>query len=154
MSSNPPPVITRTERSAGGVVWRRTNHAKEALVIRDSHGNWALPKGHIEAGETPEQAARREIGEETGLTNLILTGELGTTDFWFQDKWESKGERVHKFVSYFLYKLVEDQPIITSEEEHIQASRWVTLIELPKLLTYKSLEPIVEETISQLGDQD
>ena len=141
--SKKPRPPTRIERSAGGLIWRKTPTGVTFLAILDSHNNWALPKGHIEGKETVEAAARREIQEETGLSALALTNELVTTDFWFEDKWERKGERVHKFVSYFLYQLIEPQPVITSIDEHIQEHRWVSAAELPNLLTYASLKPVV-----------
>lgn len=146
--SKQPQPPTRIERSAGGLVWRTTPAGAEFLAILDSHDNWALPKGHIEAGETAEQAARREIAEETGLSALAMTRDLITTDFWFEDKWERKGERVHKFVSYFLYQLTEPQTVVTSVEEHIQEHRWVSTTELPELLTYASLKPVVAAALS------
>ena len=149
--SKQPKVPTRTERSAGGLVWRRTLIGSECLIIKDSHDHWALPKGRLEAGETTEQAARREVGEETGLTALTLTTDLGTTEFWFEDKWEVVGERVHKFVSYFLYELIEYQTVVPSVEEHVLEHRWVSLVELTKTLTYKSLKPVVEATTTFLG---
>ena len=52
------------ERSAGGVVFR----GGEVLLIRDTYGRWSFPKGHVEAGETDEKAAEREVFEETGIT--------------------------------------------------------------------------------------
>ena len=64
-----------------------------ALIGRlDRRGRllWSLPKGHIEAGETPEQAAIREIEEETGILGEVLA-PLGIIDFWFV----AGGRRVH-----------------------------------------------------------
>lgn len=138
---------TRVERSAGGIVWRQAVPEPDVLLILDSHDHWALPKGRIEQDETPEGAARREIEEETGLSALTLTAELGSSDFWFEDKWEVKGERVHKFVHYFLYELTEPQPVVTSEEEHILEHRWIPLSELPEAFSYPSLKPVVAEAL-------
>ena len=57
---------------------------------------WSLPKGHIEEGETPEEAAIREVAEETGITSEI-SRELGVIDFWFM----AGGKRIHKTVHHF-----------------------------------------------------
>jgi 8-oxo-dGTP pyrophosphatase MutT (NUDIX family) len=88
----------RVETSAGGVVFRRTGNDIEFLLIRDPYENWGLPKGHIEGGETPEQAARREVEEETGLHALRTVAQLPTIDWFFRDR----GKLVHKFCHFFL----------------------------------------------------
>ena len=61
------------EVSAGGIVFRRlSDQGTRFLLIRDSYANWGFPKGHLEDGESPADAARRETGEETGLEQLVL----------------------------------------------------------------------------------
>jgi 8-oxo-dGTP pyrophosphatase MutT (NUDIX family) len=71
---------TRRETSAGGVVVRCGTDGPRVLLIHDRHGNWGFPKGHVESGEDPADAARREIAEEAGLTGLVLHAPLGTID--------------------------------------------------------------------------
>ena len=141
---------TRIEQSAGGIVWRRATPEPEALTILDSHDRWAFPKGRIEEGETPEIAARREIAEETGVTAIDLTDSLGVSDFWFEDRWEVVGERVHKFIHYFLYEQTKPEPVVTSEEEHVKEYRWVPISELADAVSYKSLENVVIDAVARL----
>ena len=62
---------------AGGVVF---NPEGEVLLIRDRNGYWVFPKGHIDPGETPEEAAAREIQEETGIKAKLLA-PIGTTRY-------------------------------------------------------------------------
>jgi 8-oxo-dGTP pyrophosphatase MutT (NUDIX family) len=88
----------RVETSSGGVVFRRTEVQVDFLLIRDPYANWGLPKGHIEGGETPEQAALREVEEETGLRDLNAVAQLPTIDWYFRDR----GKLVHKFCHFFL----------------------------------------------------
>ena len=60
------------EYTAGGVVFRIKNGALEFLLLQDVKGRWSIPKGHVESGETLEQTAVREIGEETGLMGIKI----------------------------------------------------------------------------------
>jgi 8-oxo-dGTP pyrophosphatase MutT (NUDIX family) len=88
----------RVETSSGGVVYRRAGDSLEFLLIRDPYRNWGLPKGHIEGGESPEQAALREVEEETGLADIVVVAQLPTIDWYFRDR----GTLVHKFCHFFL----------------------------------------------------
>ena len=73
------------EATAGGIVWRRNTAGKiEILLIQDIKDRWTIPKGHIEEGETAQQTARREIGEEAGLFNLEIQGWLGKIHFRYR----------------------------------------------------------------------
>ena len=73
------------EPTSGGIIFRRDkNEDIEILLIQDARGRWSIPKGHIEKGETAQETARREIGEETGLTNIDIIGWLGKTHFRYR----------------------------------------------------------------------
>ena len=90
---------TVQHRSAGGLVVR----AGQILLISTQSGRrWQLPKGHIEAGETPEEAAVREVREETGVTGRLLA-PLSEVEYWFVEK---GARRVHTRVDYFLLDYV------------------------------------------------
>ena len=69
------------EVSAGGIVFRRFPElGPRFLLIRDSYDNWGFPKGHLEDGESPAEAAVRETAEETGLERLVLQGPIRVID--------------------------------------------------------------------------
>ena len=72
---------------AGGVVCKSNGQSVEYLIVRPKANEfeWVLPKGHIEKGETPAQAAVREVKEETGVTAKVLR-RLGTVSFTLKDK--------------------------------------------------------------------
>lgn len=73
------------EPTAGGVVFRRdANNGIEILLIQDAKDRWTIPKGHIEEGETAQQTALREIGEEAGLTDTEALGWLGKIHFRYR----------------------------------------------------------------------
>ena len=102
---------------------------------------WSLPKGHIEEGETPEQAAIREVKEETGIDSEI-SRELGVIDFWFM----AGGKRIHKTVHHYLFKEVGGAlaPQVTEVDE----VRWFPLEEIVTLLAY----PDEKKLIARSGD--
>lgn len=87
--------------SAGGVVVDAGTGPPQVAVIcrrnRAGRLEWCLPKGHLEGVETPEEAAIREIAEETGIVGRVV-GSLGAIDYWFF----ADGHRIHKTVHLFL----------------------------------------------------
>ena len=73
------------EPTAGGIIFRRDKNGEiEILLFQDARGRWSIPKGHIEEGETARDTARREIGEEVGLTDLDILGWLGKVNFRYR----------------------------------------------------------------------
>ena len=125
------------ETSAGGLVLDRPGAgAAGALIGRlDRRGRllWSLPKGHVEAGETVEQTAAREVAEETGIVGSVV-GKLGAIDFWFV----ADGRRVHKTVHHFL--LVASDPVgglvLSDADVEVSEVAWVPLPELASRLAY------------------
>lgn len=90
---------------------------------------WSLPKGHIEAGETREQTAEREIWEETGITGTVI-GELGSIDFTFV----ADGRRIHKTVHHFV--LERTGGTINTDDVEVADVAWVALNDVADRLTY------------------
>lgn len=97
-------------------------------------GTWVLPKGLIEAGETPSQAALREGYEETGL-HARLSSKLGDVRYVYS--WE--GERVFKIVSFYLAYAGEGRigELPAGMEVEVAGARWFPLTDGPRLLAYK-----------------
>src|SRR4051794_40633084 len=133
------------ETSAGGLVLdRRGPEASGALIGRlNRRGRllWSLPKGHVEPGETEEQAAIREVAEETGIRGSVV-GKLGSIDFWFV----ADGRRIHKTVHHFL--LLADDPIggleLSDEDVEVSEVAWVPLTELAGKLAYADERRLLE----------
>ena len=107
------------ETSAGGVVVRRCDDRLLVLLIRDSYRNWGFPKGHLEDGESPADAARRETGEETGLGTLVLQGPIRVIDWHFR----FRGRHIHKYCHFFLMETSCEQTS-PQADEGITACRW------------------------------
>ena len=137
----------RVETSAGGVVFRRSGESVQYLLIRDPYKNWGLPKGHLEAGETPRVAAEREVREETGLDDAAAVAELQTIDWYFRDR----GRLVHKFCHFFLVESAagEARP---QTDEGITACVWLPFAEAERKLTYDNARAVLREAGRILGD--
>jgi 8-oxo-dGTP pyrophosphatase MutT (NUDIX family) len=132
----------KREFSAGGVVVRRLRGRWQVAAIRPGGrppGVWALPKGVIEPGDSPEETALREVAEETGL-RCESVGKLGDVKYVYTESWEGgSGERVFKVVSFFLIRATGGRiGDIPPEHAHeVAEAKWLPLDEAPKLLAYK-----------------
>ncbi len=119
-----------------------------ALIGRiDRRGRllWSLPKGHIESGESPEDAAVREVAEETGIVGEILA-PLGVIDFWFV----ADGRRVHKTVHHFLLRAVGGA--LSDEDIEVNEVAWVPLEDLAARLAYADERALAERAPRLLAD--
>jgi len=127
------------ETSAGGVVFRRGPDGQvRFLLIRDSYKNWGFPKGHLESGEPPAEAARREVGEETGLEELILHGPIKVIDWYFR----FRGKTIHKFCHFFLFESRHGEPV-PEEAEGITACVWHPLAEARQNVSYDNARDVL-----------
>ncbi len=130
----------RIELSTGGVIYRWQPEGRpEVLLIKDGYGNWGWPKGHLETGETVEEAALRECREETGLTRLRMARRLGTTDWYFR----AGSAMIHKFCDYFLVEADPAEPTAPQKAEGIQACSWLSPEEAAGRLTYANARHVL-----------
>ncbi|MDL5154869.1 NUDIX hydrolase [Actinomycetospora termitidis] len=122
---------TVDEFSAGGLVVDAEQGAAALIGRLDRRGRllWSLPKGHIEEGETAEQAAVREVEEETGIIAAVQA-PLGSIDYWFV----AEDRRVHKTVQHFL--LTARGGELSDEDVEVTEVAWVPLAELGSRLAY------------------
>ena len=121
----------KTELSAGGIVLAKTQSIWQVLLIQDMNKSLTFPKGLIEPNETPQEAAEREISEETGLTNLTYVSTLGTIQYMYR-----RNGLIRKTVHYFLFQSDTQAPLKPQREEGISEARWVTLEEAETLIGY------------------
>jgi 8-oxo-dGTP pyrophosphatase MutT (NUDIX family) len=127
------------EVSAGGIVFRRgSDRAARFLLIRDSYSNWGFPKGHLETGESPADAAVRETAEETGLEVLRLHGPIRVIDWHFR----FRGRHIHKYCHFFLFESADGEPV-PQRDEGITACRWCTLDEALRVLSYDNARGVL-----------
>jgi len=131
--------MVKIHKSAGLVVFKGAK-PREYLVIRYGHGHWDFPKGHIEAGETPEEAALRELKEETGLDADLVEGFKDGFDYWFKEE----GDNAHKFVTFFAGEVAGDGSGVKLSHEHTDY-RWLRLKEALKQITYDNAKDLLKE---------
>jgi 8-oxo-dGTP pyrophosphatase MutT (NUDIX family) len=119
------------------VVYRR-GEPPQVLLIRDPYENWGLPKGHIEGGESPEQAAVREVEEETGLAHLEVMAQLPTIDWYFRDR----GRLVHKFCHFFLLEAGRGEAV-PQLDEGITECQWLTVAAALETVSYANAREVI-----------
>jgi len=133
------------EFSAGGVVVR----GEEVVVIvptrRAADGSrvLALPKGHVDPGETPLQAAEREVREETGVVAEPVC-ELGQARYWYR----REGQTIGKTVSFYLFRYVEGDT--DDHDEEVEEARWIPLREAREQLTHEAEREMVRLALACL----
>jgi 8-oxo-dGTP pyrophosphatase MutT (NUDIX family) len=134
------------ETSAGGVVFRRVPPDAPGggagdvlyLLIRDSYGNWGFPKGHLEPHEPPDEAARREVAEETALDDLLLHGPIQVIDWYFR----FRGKTIHKYCHFFLFESPSGEAT-PQVDEGITAVRWEPLDKTLEVLSYDNARGVL-----------
>jgi len=127
------------ETSAGGVVFRRGDDGiARFLLIRDSYKNWGFPKGHLEPGEPPAKAARREVTEETGLEDLTLHGPIKVIDWYFR----FRGKTIHKYCHFFLFESKRGEPV-PQVDEGITACAWHPLESALRTISYDNAREVL-----------
>ena len=143
----------KREFSAGGVLVRRLRGSWVAAAIRPAgkpEGTWALPKGLVGAGESPEATAVREVAEETGATGESL-GKLGDVRYVYT--WA--GERVFKVVSFYLlrYRSGRLGELPPEHAHEVAEVRWLPLADAPRLLAYKGEREMAEKALDRLANE-
>jgi len=123
------------EPTAGGIVFRHGKDNKiEILLIQDAKERWTIPKGHIEEGETAQQTAKREIGEEAGLGNVDVLSWLGKIHFRYR--------RIDKLVlmttQIYLVKALGDTNAI-QKEDWMNDIKWFTFHDALDAIEYEDI---------------
>ena len=110
------------------------NARREVLVVNQNHDSWSLPKGHIDPGETALEAARREIREESGITQLALIRELGTYERYKIKPGGGEDPSEAKTITFFLFETA--QTALEPQDPDNPEARWVKKTQVAALLTH------------------
>ena len=138
------------EFSAGGVLVKVVRGRPMLAAIRPqgrSPGLWALPKGRIDPGESPDQTAVREVLEETGVSGRLVE-KLGDVRYVYS----RHGERVFKVVSFYLLRAGRGRIGEIEEGMRIEVAeaRWLPLDEAPRLLAYGGEREMAQRALDRL----
>ncbi len=135
-------------RSAGGVVFCRQGEL-HVLLLQHETGKWMLPKGTIEAGETPEDVARREVAEETGIRNVRIVADLGEERYVFF--WKAEDTYYDKTVHYYLMEFLGGEEPSPQKEEGFVRCEWVTVPDALDRIKYKETRQVVRRAEAALA---
>ncbi|HEY2602243.1 MAG TPA: NUDIX domain-containing protein [Thermoleophilaceae bacterium] len=133
------------EFSAGGVVVRNMRGRPFMAAVRVKNGTvLALPKGHIDPGESAAEAATRELREETGIDGTLIE-KIDDIRYWYV----RDGVRVLKVVSFFLFRYHSGS--VEDHDYEVDSAEWVPLAEAPRLLSYRGEREVAAAAESRWG---
>jgi 8-oxo-dGTP pyrophosphatase MutT (NUDIX family) len=142
-------VTTSLEVSAGGLIISKSEPKRAALICHRNRGggkDWCLPKGHIEAQETLEQTATREVFEETGLSGEIIS-KLGEINYSFR----VGSTRIRKTVHHYLLRELAGS--LTADGDptgEVLEVRWFALDELVEVLAHENEKKMAQKALELL----
>lgn len=149
-NSNPTAKFRTIEQtSAGGTAFRFNNETYEiALISVSPNRRWQLPKGIIDAGETPEIAARREVREETGIETEVLA-PIEMIEYWYFGDYRGERVRFHKSVHFFL--LASRGGAVEDHDAEVIEARWVKAEDAIDMMAFKGEKHVVQKALKMIS---
>lgn len=135
-----------TVTSAGGIIFRNEDGEIKFLLIKNLYDKWTFPKGKVEEGETWQEAAVREIQEETGISEAEILGEVG--EVRFTDK--SGDEAIKKNVHFYLVKTDQKETVV-DPKAHVKEIAWMREEDALNSLGYPNLADLFKKATEDIG---
>lgn len=140
---------SRDEVSAGGVLYRESADGVQVMVGKDAgYKKWVLPKGLVEKGEAHEDAALREVEEETGVKPRLV-GPIGEPEKYI---YTARGVRVFKTVTYYL--MAYDGESESGRDRELAEVRWVPIDEGIELMAFEGGKNVLRQAREMLKERD
>lgn len=126
------------EATAGGIVYRITKRGElQIILFQDARDRWTIPKGHVEEGETAQETAIREIGEEVGLTGIEPICWLGKVNF----RYRRQSTLVLMTMQTYLFRVGKnDQP---KKEKWMHGVKWFDFDDAIEAIEYEDIEKLI-----------
>ena len=143
-------IPTVEQVSAGGGVFRMQGSIPEIAIVRIvPELRWQLPKGIIDPGETIEQAALREVREESGIEAELLS-PIDTIEYWFVANYGGRRRRYHKFVHFFLMSYRAGD--VGDHDNEVDESRWIDIETALEMLEFKGERDVVAKAAGMITE--
>lgn len=140
------PASLQKQTSAGGVIFKKNDNSLQVILISVRNGHaWCLPKGIVNKGETTEEAALREVSEETGLTGRIID-KLGDINYWYYIKEENI--KCRKTVYFYLMEYISGDT--ADHDIEVDDAEWFSLEAALKKVSFKGDRTMIEKAIEKL----
>jgi 8-oxo-dGTP pyrophosphatase MutT (NUDIX family) len=141
--------LIRLDTSAGGVVYRLNACGQVEVVLIRPCGDrrWVLPKGSVEAAELPQDAALREVREETGLT-AHLVEPLDRIEYWFRAGQGASAALVHKYVDFFLMAAAAGD--LADHDREVEEARWFALDRAIEIAAFEGERQVLDKARRRL----
>jgi 8-oxo-dGTP pyrophosphatase MutT (NUDIX family) len=134
-------------RAAGGVLF--DGNGQVLVLLRPSRKEVRLPKGHVEPGETDEEAAVREVGEESGYVDVAIDGDLGVVRSEFDiTAGKHAGRHVIRDEHYYRMRLLSDRVVERGEDEQKFVPTWMTADEAVAAMTFDGERDRVKQALA------
>lgn len=128
-------------RAAGGIVKK-----EDLILFIFRRGKWDLPKGKIDAGETAEEAALREVGEECGISGMHILTALSSTWHIYRSSWHTNtGKWILKETCWFEMRYTGNASLCPQTDEDITKAEWISPARMHEMVenTYPNLQPVI-----------
>jgi len=135
--------VAKREFSSGGIVARKRGKSLYILLIKDSYGRWTWPKGNIDKGESSEETAVREIGEEAGIKDVRILGRLGKTQYFY------KLRNILRFKTVYIYLCETKQKRLAIQKSELMDGKWFTPREALERVEYKGAKELLKKAVKR-----